>query len=127
MKALALPYWQIPSGLGGGPSAKEHKEASLSDALVPRLDKVRAAQARLDRHIALLRCVEALRLYAAGHDGKLPAKLTDVGAPVPVDPFTGKTFVYRLEGDRAVVRGTPPPGLEGMAAFNVRYEVTIRK
>ena len=38
---------------------------------------VRRAQGRLDQRIALLRHVEALRLYAAEHDGTLPAKLSD--------------------------------------------------
>ena len=36
---------------------------------------MRRAAARLDQRLALLRCVEALRMYAAENDGKLPAKL----------------------------------------------------
>ena len=75
----------------------------------------------------MLRVVEALHLHAAAHDGKLPKALADVPVPLPVDPFSGKPFVYKLEGDAAVVQGTPPGGEEKTAAYNIRYEVTIKK
>ncbi len=75
----------------------------------------------------MLRCVEGLRLYAAAHDGKLPAKLADVPVPLPVDPFTGRPFGYTLEAGTATVRGTPPAGMEKNAGFNVRYEIKIAK
>ena len=71
---------------------------------------VRRAQARLDQRIALLRHVEALRLYAAEHDGTLPAKLSDVSVPLPVDPFTGKPFRYEVSGNTAHLRGTSARG-----------------
>lgn len=79
------------------------------------------------QRIALLRCVEGLRLYAAGHDGRLPEKLADVPLPLPVDPVTGKPFGYQLDGVTALLRGTSPKGMEKNPAYNVRYEVTIRK
>ena len=75
-------------------------------------DDVRRAQARLDQRIALLRHVEALRLYAAEHDGALPANLSEISVPLPDDPFTGKPFRYEVTGDTAHLRGTPPPGAE---------------
>ena len=71
---------------------------------------VRRAQARLDQRIALLRHVEALRLYAAEHDGTLPANLSDISVPLPDDPFTGKPFRYEVDGDTAHLRGSPPAG-----------------
>jgi hypothetical protein len=92
-----------------------------------RYDRVKMAQARLDQRLDLLRCVEALRLYAAEHDGKLPARLDDIKLPLPVDPITGKPFIYKLNDATAILRGTPPPGQEKVAAYNVRYEVTIVK
>jgi hypothetical protein len=126
MKAMMLPYWQAQPLLARSRPGKDDKGSPVA-WLVPRLEKVRMAQARLDQRIALLRCVEALRLYAAAHDGKLPAMLADVPVPLPVDPITGKAFVFRLDGATAVVRGSAPPGMERSADFNVRYEVTIRK
>jgi hypothetical protein len=81
----------------------------------------------LRQRLALLRQVEALRLYAAAHDGKFPEKLADCGVPLPVDPFTGKPFLYEVKDGTAHVRGTPPPREVKNPSFNVRYEVTVRK
>ena len=79
----------------------------------------------MDQLIGLLRHVEALRLYAALHDGTLPAKLSDVRVPLPVDPFTGKPFRYLVIGNTAHLRGTAPAGREKDPGFNIHYEVTI--
>jgi hypothetical protein len=81
----------------------------------------------LEQRIALLRHVEALRLYAAAHDGKLPEKLADCPVPLPDDPFTGRPFRYHVDGATAHLRGSPPPGEEKNPGFNVHYEVTIQK
>jgi hypothetical protein len=126
MKLMNLPTWQLDA-LYPKPPPKGELGASLFYGLVPALQKVRGAQGRLEQRIALLRHVEALRLYAAAHDGKLPAKLADFSVPLPPDPFTGKPFVYKVEGATAHFRGTPPRGYENNPAFNVRYEVTIQK
>ena len=97
-----MPAWQVEALAGQTKSKKE--PALFADALVPALHKVRRAQGRLEQRIALLRHVEALRLYAAEHDGTLPAKLSDIAVPLPVDPFTGKPFRYEVEG----ATGSPP-------------------
>jgi hypothetical protein len=125
MKLTNLPFWQVGEALAGPP--KGLKDEGLFLMLVPALYKVRQAQGRLEQRIALLRHVEALRLYAAGHDGKLPEKLSDVPVPLPPDPFTGKPFRYEVDGGTAHLRGTPPPGQEKNPSLNLRYEVTIRK
>jgi hypothetical protein len=87
----------------------------------------RLQQGRLEQRVGLLRHVEALRLYAAGHDGRLPERLADLPVPVPDDPFTGKPFAYRVEGAAAHLRGSPPRAEEQNPCFNLRYEVTVRK
>lgn len=122
MKALALPYWQARGVLENIPPIPGDKQSPLL-MLIARLDKVKGAQARLDQRIALLRCVEALRMYAADHDGKLPAKLDDIDTirtPLPVDPATGKAFSYKVDGKTAILHGEP-------LSVEVRYEVTIGK
>jgi hypothetical protein len=124
MKLMRLPYWQIDALI---PPGKPAREKALFDLLLPALMKVRQAESRCEQRIALLRHVEALRMYAAEHDGKLPDKLTDVSVPLPVDPFTGKAFRYELQGDTAHLRGSPPRGGEKIPGFNVHYEITIRK
>jgi hypothetical protein len=95
--------------------------------LVTAVIKVKRAQARIDQRIALLRHVEALRMYAADNDGKLPTKLDEVKVPLPVDPVTGKPFLYEVSGGTALIKGSPPKGEEQNAAYNVRYAVTIKK
>jgi hypothetical protein len=94
---------------------------------VPALYKVRWAQARLEQRLALLRHVEAIRMYAAANGGKPPAKLADCAVPLPDDPFSGKPFRYEVSGDTFHLRGTPPKGQEKIPAFNVHYHVTLRK
>jgi hypothetical protein len=124
MKLMNLPTWQVETLTA---RAKPNKEPALFAILVPALQKVRQAQGRLEQRIALLRHVEALRLYAAEQDGKLPEKLSDIAVPLPVDPFTGKPFVYQVEGETAHLRGTPPRGQKENPAVNIHYEITIRK
>ncbi len=124
MKLMNLPAWQCEALAA---RIKPAAEPGLFDLFVPALIKVRRAQGRLEQRIALLRGVEALRLYAAAHDGKLPGKLSDCPVPVPDDPFSGKPFRYAVEGATAHLRGVPPAGLEKEPVYNLHYEVTIRK
>jgi hypothetical protein len=63
---------------------------------------------RRDRAIALFRVVEAIRLYAAAHQGALPSALDKIDAvPIPRDPTTGKPFLYHLAGDATASLETP--------------------
>jgi hypothetical protein len=124
MKLMKLPAWQVEALMSG---VKAPQEPALFAFFVPGVEKVRRAQSRLEQRIALLRHVEALRLYAAAHDGRLPATLAEVAVPLPPDPFTGKPFRYQVEGATAHLRGSPPPGMETEPAYNVHYEVAIQK
>jgi hypothetical protein len=117
MKLLALAPWQIDA-LPPGPDAG--RGDGLFADLLPNVAELRQAQGRLEQRVALLRHVEALRMYAADHDGRLPATLADAGVPLPPDPFTGKPFAYEVAGTTARLRGEGP-------ASPVRYEVTVRK
>ena len=102
-------------------------EPALLEIFLASYRRVRRAQGRLEQRISLLRHVEALRMYAAEHDGKLPEKLADIALPLPVDPFTGKPFRYAKDGETAHLRGSPPSGEERTPAYNLHYEITIRK
>ena len=121
MKAMTLPYWQAEPILTQG----QCKDESPFGSLVPAVRKVRFAQARLDQRFALLSVVEALRLHAAEH-GKLPAQLADIKVPLPVDPLHGRPFAYTFEAGTVSVKGSSPPGMEKVAVYNVRYEVSLR-
>jgi hypothetical protein len=116
LKYLACAPWQIPAAgdkeAGGG----------LFTDLLPDVLKVRRAQGRLEQRVAMLRHVEALRLYAAAHGGRLPAKLSDCGVPLPADPFTGQPFRYEVDGSSAHLRGGAKD-----TPYQVHYHVTLRK
>jgi hypothetical protein len=77
-----------------------------------------------DRQVATLRVIEALRMYAAAHGGKLPESLDQVTeVPVPDDPATGKPFIYRRAGDGAILHG---PRVELRKPWTT-YRITIRR
>jgi hypothetical protein len=122
-RILLLPYWQAEAYLGRQPLPRP--EGTLFGGIELAALNVRRAQLRLDQRIALLRVVEALRLYAAGQ-GKLPGSLEEVAVPLPVDPATGRPFAYKLDGNTASIQGAATPVRTG-PPFRVRYELTIRK
>ena len=95
--------------------------------LLPAYYKVLVAKMRLHQRVAQLAVAEGVRAHAAGTGGKLPAALDAVKLPLPVDPVTGKPFVYELKDGTATIRGTPAPGREKEPSFNRVYEVTVRK
>jgi hypothetical protein len=91
-------------------------------------EKVYAAVDRTERRFAALRCLEALRLYAAGHDGRLPAALADVtDVPVPTDPATGKPFEYEAHGATARVAAPVPAGPKPPPYLLLVYELAMQR
>lgn len=111
-KLLALAPWQIDA-IG----REEQKDDGLFADFLPRIAGLRREAGRLEQRIAVLRHVEAVRMYAAGRGGQLPATLADIRLPLPVDPFTGKPFGYSASGPTATLEA-------GSTAR--RYEITIR-
>jgi len=101
-------------------SVEKREILPVANVFLPAILSCRRAVVRNERDIAVLRVIEALRIYAAGHEGQLPVKLTDVTeVPVPPDPVTGEPFIYRLEGDTAYLQGAPLPGV------SLNYEITM--
>jgi hypothetical protein len=92
--------------------------------LKPAHDRVRLTMNRLDRHVAALQCVEALRLYAGAHKDKFPNTLTEITKiPIPNDPVTQKPFVYSRTGSKAVVEAPAPKGAKPKDAM--RYDLIL--
>jgi hypothetical protein len=123
IKLTNLPVWVREAQ---GSRTRPTQEPMLLAELIPGLDGVFRAQGRLDQRIALLRHVEALRLYAAEHNGAWPAKQSEIAVPLPDDPFSGRPFRYERSGATAHLRGTPPPGDAKNPFLNVHYELTVR-
>jgi len=100
----------------------------LARLVMPAYVKVMRGQIRVERRIAALRIVEAIRLYAAAHDGKLPNSLAEIkDVTIPVDPLTGKAFEYEIIENTAVLKGAIPPEEKTRPGEWLTYEVTIRK
>jgi hypothetical protein len=89
VKLLSLPAWQARAGMEtvGKEIGRLRMDAAnvFVGLLFPAVLKVHEAQVRLERTVAGLRCGEALRLYAAAHDGKAPDRFTDI-TNVPLPP-----------------------------------------
>jgi hypothetical protein len=133
-KYANLPLWQAapfleelerqnrPGMMGQGASK------ILARLLLPALYAVFEARVRLDRKIAALRQLEALRLYAT-QTGGLPEKLENTKLPLALDPMHGKPFEYtRKSATEGVLRGMPMPldkkpvGLSNTVHYDVQWK-----
>jgi hypothetical protein len=132
-KWLSLPYPQASRGVG---NAEENlvklwrsgqEIIPIAGELLPAVQAAKTAEVRIDREIALLRTLEALRLYGGANRGRLPSNLNDITqVPVPLDPVRGETFYYRRYGNTAFLEVVDSPGpmrhWEG-----VRYEIEFAR
>jgi hypothetical protein len=116
-KWFYVPYWEGREGADEAEqqlmrSQRELREIiPVGSMLLPAVGAAQSAVARTDREIAVLRTIEALRMYAAANEGKLPETLGDLTVPVPIDAVTGKPFEYQLRDGTAVIEGPPLPGI----------------
>jgi hypothetical protein len=131
-----FPYYQARAGLDEADRKVrmirvrplEMRALPITVFLLPAINRVVLSRARLERQFDSLRCVEAIRLHAAGHGGKLPATLADIKeVPLPVCPATGKPFEYRLEGDTAFLSTPDAPELTRIGTQPLVYQITIRR
>ncbi len=125
----SVPYWQAMPGLAAvdeqfASDPVLERLAPLSE-FMPALSHTLIAQVRTERRIALLRCVEAIRLYAGANDGSLPATLDATAsiAPCPQDPATGKAFDYKVENGTAFLSGSTQPKLMSRIGFEYRVRI----
>ncbi len=132
-KWMALPYWQARAGLQKAgedvrAAAGRFERFPFLDFL-PAIERIYDARARLDRHLAALRCIEAVRCYAAAHDGKPPTSLSDITeVPVPIDPTTGHAFDYSAQGNVVTLREAGlAAGRPLFPSSPLHYEITIKR
>jgi hypothetical protein len=125
-KWFSLPYPEARQGMGR--SEKKLKESIASGReiipiatyFLPAVYNVKNAETRMTQKIAALDVLEALRLYAADHDGKLPESLKDITeVPIPLDPFRGEPFIYERHGNSAKLE-SPFPSIEPL-----HYEIQM--
>jgi len=102
----------------------EQEIIPLASIMLSALKKSKSIEVETDRNVDALRIVEAIRLYAAKHNGQLPQQLSDIQeVPIPADPVTGQPFAYQLSGNRALLTSPAPP--DGTAAEGLRWEIRL--
>lgn len=125
-KWFDLPYGLAADGLRR--TAREFAAWEASDGagnllagILPTLDRAFFLNTQTDRRVAALQCIEAVRSYAAAHEGRLPDGLKDVtDTPIQDDPVTGKPFIYTLAKAGFVIE-CPSPNI----TETLRYEITL--
>jgi len=143
------------SGAGGVRNLLLRRQAKKT--LDPAYARILVMEERFGNNLNVLQSVEAVRHYAATHDGRLPEKSADItDLEVPNDVTTGKPLAYRRTARGAVVESKIPEGGEvandvatgkplayrrtargavveskipegGDAADTTRYEIILRK
>jgi len=94
--------------------------------LDPAYARIMQMQDRFGNNLSVLQSVEAIRHYAATHDGRLPEKSGDItDLEFPNDVITDKPLEYRRTARGAVVESKIPEG--GDAADTTRYEVILSR
>ncbi len=102
--------------------AREQMEKQMESSF----DRLLLISKRLDNNLNGLQCVEAIRHYAATHDGQLPDNLSDISQiEVPKDVVSGKAFEYRRTSAGAVLKSAMPQG--GGPKDMVHYEIVLKK
>jgi len=123
-KWTTLPYFQSPSRLSRIDDSLRKRldhvgwSGMPTYTLLPAIHMIHLAVARSQQQIAMVQTVEAIRMYGAENDGKLPRTLDDLPVPASLEPLTGKPLDYEYHDDHAVLNGHKVPGL--------RYRLILR-
>jgi hypothetical protein len=128
-KWAALPIYQAHDRMNDSrlmtSEVRSKPLLGLFSLLVVSFQGASLAQARLDRQLDAFQCIEAIRIYAAGHR-RLPDRLEDISeAPVPLDPMTGRPFEYKVEAGRALLSAPNVPAASHHSSFGLHYELKL--
>ena len=137
MKWTLLPYWQSyrqmrttfadlrGKGFFGRPGEMP-AVIPIAGLLLPAVEAATFAPVRLQREIAALQTIEALRMAAASNNGQFPPSLEQLPqCPAPLDPATGKLIDYQLKDGTAILTLPPPEGRSAQQGGK-RYELRLR-
>ena len=81
----------------------ENLGRAIGSMLLPATYQIRSAQLMIESQLRAFQVVEAIRMHVAD-TGELPKTIDEIKiVPVPLNPGTGKKFVYWLDGDTAVI------------------------
>jgi hypothetical protein len=130
-KWQALPWPQAAAGLDRAEKqleavANNPEEGWPFTSFLPSFSRAGFITTRLDRKLGAMMTIEAVRLYAAAHEGKAPASLDDLtDSPALPDAVTGKAFQYQRTEDGFVITCPAPPQFPDTGSEV--YKVTLRK
>jgi hypothetical protein len=94
--------------------------------LKPPHDRMLFIAKRFQNNLNAIQCVEAIRNYAATHDGQLPEKLSDISdLELPMDVMNDKAFEYSRTATGAVLQSEMPEGED--VVDTVRYRIVLKK
>ncbi len=137
MKWTLLPYWQsyrqqrasfADLGREGylGRPGQVPGLVPIAGTLLPAVEAVTYAPVRLQREIAPLQTIEALRMFAASNNGQFPESLEQLQlCPAPLDPLTGRFIDYQRQDGTAILTLPPPEGRT--QRDSTRYELRFRQ
>jgi len=98
----------------------------FEEQLKPAHDMMRMIQRRANTRLNALQCLEAIRHYAATHEGQLPEALSDISdVEIPKDLMSGKAFEYHRTTTGATLQSAIPEG--GNERDAVHYEIVLKK
>ncbi len=130
VKWMSIPYYQVHRGIDAAEKGA-YADPPLGFpfvAILPALRSIFVVQVRVDREFAAIRTIEAVRCYAASHDGSLPPSLEALTeTPAPRDPATGGPFTYAVDDAGFTLTAAPPPGMENVPQYAVNYEVKVAR
>jgi hypothetical protein len=127
----------LPRPFADVKNAIEAEKANLKDynflvrrqfekQLKPAHDRMLFIAKRFQNNLNAMQCVEAIRNYAATHDGCLPEKLSDISdIELPMDVMNDKAFGYCRNAVGALLQSEMPEG--GDEVDIVRYQIVLKK
>jgi hypothetical protein len=141
LKWTLLPYWQAREPMRAAfaqlesqgflkTSGKIPCALPIAPFLLPAIEAATLAPIRMQRELAALQTIEALRMAAARGGTNWPPSLHELSpfAPAPLDPLTGGAMDYTLvEAGIAVLTLAPPPGQSPPSTASMRYEIELKK
>jgi hypothetical protein len=101
-------------------------KGQIAQQLASSFGRIRLISKRLVNNLNGLQCVEAIRDYAATHDGQLPRTLSDINRmEIPKDVMSGKVFEYNCTATSATLKSVVPESGDKRDA--VDYVITLKK
>ena len=130
LAALPRPFVNVEKAIekvqGNLKDSNVLARGQLKKIVDPASERTRLISKRLVNNVNGLQCVEAIRHYAATHEGQLPQTFGDItDVAVPNDLMSGKAFEYRRTANGAEVQSAIPEG--GGPGDTIRYEIVIKK